>query len=81
MTDLNEAQTKAAATYNAAADLFDHPINTFWDRFGRNTINRLGLKPGSLVLDVCSGSGASALPAAEKVELPGKLLASTWLKI
>jgi ubiquinone/menaquinone biosynthesis C-methylase UbiE len=61
MTDLNEAKTKAAATYNAASDLFDHPANTFWDRFGRNTINRLDLKPGALVLDVCCGSGASSL--------------------
>ncbi|MGR9087283.1 MAG: class I SAM-dependent methyltransferase [Gammaproteobacteria bacterium] len=67
MKDLNEAKAKAAAAYNAASDLFDHPANTFWDRFGRNTINRLGLKPGALVLDVCSGSGASALPAAEQV--------------
>jgi len=74
MTNLNEAQTKAAATYNAAADLFDHPINTFWDRFGRNTINRLDLKPGSLVLDVCCGSGASALPAAMQVGTAGQVI-------
>jgi ubiquinone/menaquinone biosynthesis C-methylase UbiE len=67
MTDLNEAKAKAAATYNVASDLFDHPANTFWDRFGRNTINRLDLKPGALVLDVCCGSGASALPAAKVV--------------
>jgi ubiquinone/menaquinone biosynthesis C-methylase UbiE len=74
MTDINEAQTKAAVTYNAAADLFDHPVNTFWDRFGRNTINRLDLKPGSVVLDVCSGSGASALPAAEQVGSTGQVI-------
>lgn len=67
MTDLHAAKAKAAATYDAAADLFDHPANTFWDWFGRNTINKLDLKPGSLVLDVCCGSGASALPAAEQV--------------
>lgn len=65
MANINEI--KAAATYDAAADLFDHPANVFWDRFGRSTINRLDLKPGALVLDVCCGSGASALPAAEAV--------------
>lgn len=74
MTDLNEAQAKAAAAYNAASDLFDHPVNTFWDRFGRNTIKRLDLKPGASVLDVCSGSGASALPAAAQVGPAGRVV-------
>jgi hypothetical protein len=35
MTPLDEAKKKAAATYNAAADYFDHPANSFWERFGR----------------------------------------------
>lgn len=74
MTDINTAQTKAAATYNAAADYFDHPVNTFWDRFGRNTIHMLDLKPGAWVLDVCCGSGASALPAAEQAGATGKVI-------
>lgn len=74
MTDLNTAQTRATATYNAAADCFDHPVNTFWDRFGRNTIHMLDLKPGALVLDVCCGSGASALPAAEQVGAAGQVI-------
>lgn len=38
MTDLKEAQTKVAVAYDAAADLFDHPVNTFWDRFGLNNV-------------------------------------------
>jgi ubiquinone/menaquinone biosynthesis C-methylase UbiE len=74
MTDLNETKAKAAAAYNAASDLFDHPANTFWDRFGRNTINRLDLKSGASVLDVCCGSGASALPAAEQVGHAGHVV-------
>ena len=59
--------TKAANTYNAAADFYDDPANSFWERFGRKTAERLHLRPGSRVLDVCCGSGASALPAAEIV--------------
>lgn len=74
MNDLNEAKAKAAAAYNAASDLFDHPVNTFWDRFGRNTIDRLDLKPDASVLDVCCGSGASALPAAERVGDNGRVI-------
>ena len=59
------AKLKAASTYNAAADHFDDGPLAFWDRYGRGTIERLRLKPGSVVLDVGCGSGASAIPAAE----------------
>jgi ubiquinone/menaquinone biosynthesis C-methylase UbiE len=69
----NEAQAKAAATYNAAADSYDEPANSFWGRFGKSTVERLGLRPGERVLDVCCGSGASAIPAAERVGPGGSL--------
>jgi len=71
---LDEAKAKAAATYNAAADSYDEPANAFWERFGRRTIERLRLAHGSRVLDVCCGSGASALPAAEAVGPEGSVL-------
>lgn len=74
MHDLEAAKARAAAAYNAAADLFDHPANTFWDRFGRSTIDRLSLRPGQTVLDVCCGSGASALPAAVAVGAEGRVI-------
>lgn len=70
----NEAQAKAAATYNAASDSYDDPANTFWDRFGRATIARLRLAEGARVLDVCSGAGASAIPAAEAVGSRGRVV-------
>jgi ubiquinone/menaquinone biosynthesis C-methylase UbiE len=65
MTNDNRAKTVAA--YDAAADFYDDPANSFWERFGRRTIERLGLREGDRVLDVCCGSGASAIPAAETV--------------
>lgn len=69
------ANQKAASAYNAAAELFDHPANTFWNRFGQGTIERLDLREGDKVLDVCSGTGASALPAARKVGSDGRVVA------
>lgn len=71
----DEARAKAAAAYNAASDHYDEPALSFWDRHGRRTLERLSLQPGARVLDVCSGSGASALPAADLVAPDGHVLA------
>jgi ubiquinone/menaquinone biosynthesis C-methylase UbiE len=68
------AQDRAAFTYNAAADLFDASPLGFWDYFGRRTIELASLPSGSRVLDVCCGTGASALPAAEAVGPKGKVI-------
>lgn len=73
-TPADQARARAKTTYNAAADTYDDPANSFWERFGRKTVERLGLQPGDRVLDVCCGSGASALPAAEIVGPTGSVL-------
>jgi len=69
-----EAKQRAATTYNAAADVYDDPANSFWERFGSRTVARLQLAPGSNVLDVCCGSGASAIPAAAAVGDKGSVV-------
>lgn len=74
MTPPDDPRPHVAATYNAAADSYDDAMNSFWDRFGRGTVERLNLAPGARVLDVCCGSGASALPAAERVGATGHVL-------
>ena len=68
------AQDRAAFTYNAAADFFDASPLGFWDYFGRRTIELASLPSGSRVLDVCCGTGASALPAAEAVGPTGNVI-------
>jgi ubiquinone/menaquinone biosynthesis C-methylase UbiE len=72
---LEAAKLKAEKTYNAAADMFDAEPLGFWDRYGRGTVERLKLKRGAHVLDVCCGSGASALPAARAVGSAGTVIA------
>jgi len=70
----NDAQRRAAFTYNAAADFYDASPLGFWNYFGRKTIELLWLQNGSRVLDACCGAGASALPAAEFVGRKGKVI-------
>lgn len=62
------------ATFNAAAEFFDDPELGFWDRCGVRTVEQLDLKPGDRVVDACCGTGASAIPAAERVGPQGQVL-------
>jgi ubiquinone/menaquinone biosynthesis C-methylase UbiE len=68
------AQARAAFTYNAAADFYDASPLGFWDYFGRRTIELLSLPIGSRILDVCCGAGASALPAARAAGPTGAVI-------
>lgn len=72
---LEAAKLKAEKTYNAAADNYDAAPLAFWDRYGLRTVERLKLRIGAHVLDVCCGAGASALPAAQAVGSEGMVVA------
>jgi len=60
-----------ARTYDLAADHFDQL--PFWHVFGARTVARLALPRGGRVVDLCCGSGASALPAARAVGPTGQV--------
>jgi ubiquinone/menaquinone biosynthesis C-methylase UbiE len=63
---------RVAATYNAAADSFD--ALSFWQYYGEQSAARAQLRAGEIVLDVCSGTGASAIPAARAVGPMGRVI-------
>jgi ubiquinone/menaquinone biosynthesis C-methylase UbiE len=63
MTSSNDARF----SYDAASEHFDDAPLRFWTRYGERTVAQLELRPGARVLDVCSGTGGSALPAARAV--------------
>ncbi len=71
----SEQAQRTARTYGAAADHYQRDALSFWDRFGAATVSRLPLVPGGTVLDLCCGTGASALPAARAVGSSGHVLA------
>ncbi len=64
---------------HADAEIFETTAGfdrvTFWRRFGGQAVERLGLRTGDRVLDVCCGTGASALPAAREVGPTGEVVA------
>lgn len=74
MSDKEEAIARSQAVFNAASDYFDAPALSFWNLFGQATVDKLFLKGGERVLDVCCGSGASAIPAALAVGSKGSVL-------
>ena len=69
-----QALEKIRSTYHAAADSYDQVPLAFWDVIGRATIARASLRAGHHVLDVCCGSGASAIPAALAVGTDGRVV-------
>lgn len=75
ITEDSSMKAVTAATYATAVDHFDDPALSFWDRFGRRTLDRVSLRPGERVLDACCGTGASALPAAHRVRPGGTVVA------
>jgi SAM-dependent methyltransferase len=75
MSTASRPQEALERTYNAAAEQFDLPPLSFWDRYGRRSVERLALQPGMQVLDACCGMGASAIPAAEQVGSTGHVIA------
>ena len=74
LKEMSDVKAIAALTYNTAADLYDAPALSFWDRIGRHTVHQLSPQPGACVLDACCGSGSSAIPAALTVGPSGRVL-------
>ncbi|MEO8594476.1 MAG: class I SAM-dependent methyltransferase [Candidatus Solibacter sp.] len=69
------SKQQIAAAFTAAADHHDAPALRFFTTFGERTVARAVLQPGEYVLDVCSGAGTTAIPAASAVAPSGRVIA------
>ena len=56
-----------AGTFNSTSSDFDSVTPLVWGPAGQSLAFALALRAGDAVLDVCAGTGASALPAAQAV--------------
>jgi len=74
--DATEADTaeRTRGVFDAAAAYFDDPALSFFVRFGARSVEHAALHRGECVLDVCCGSGSSAVPAAHAVAPGGSVL-------
>jgi SAM-dependent methyltransferase len=59
--------------FNAARTAFARVTPLVWGPAGQALIFQLQLRPGDFVLDVCSGTGTSAIPAAMSVGPHGRV--------
>lgn len=66
---------RLAAIFNSTSPDFDALTPTVWGPAAVGLIEAVGLRPGERVLDVCAGTGASALPAARTVGDSGSVVA------
>lgn len=69
-----EQKARIRWLYNTTADHFDDPPLNFWNTCGARSVEVAGVQPGQIILDVCCGSGASAIPAAERVGKAGRVI-------
>jgi len=67
-------KAQIAAAYNAALDRYGEHAIAHRDYFGRRLAEAAELRPGDYVLDVCCGTGSSALPAARAVGAGGRVI-------
>lgn len=65
--------TSVKQAFDSAGRLFEAPQLSFFPYFGRRSVEVLKVGPGESVLDVCCGTGSSAIVAAKAVGPTGSV--------
>jgi ubiquinone/menaquinone biosynthesis C-methylase UbiE len=65
--ELNEHKRRVRSVYNLAAPGYDKPAVRFFPIVAERLVEHTRLTPGEKVLDVATGTGAAAIPAARAV--------------
>ena len=71
----DEIKEKVKDLFDQVASLYDNPAMRFFPFCGDRMISHLQPKPGFKVLDIATGTGAVALPAAQAIAPTGRVQA------
>ena len=74
MTD-HAAGSRLVGLFNSIGTDFDALRPSLWGPAGQALVDELDIRPGERILDICSGTGASALPAARATGPAGTVVA------
>ncbi|MDJ0954989.1 MAG: methyltransferase domain-containing protein [Acidimicrobiia bacterium] len=69
-----EAKQAMAGVFSRAAPHYDRVVTSFFDRLGTDLVDFVGLGPGTQVLDVACGRGATVFPASARVGEEGRVV-------
>ncbi|WP_395575635.1 class I SAM-dependent methyltransferase [Streptomyces sp. BK79] len=64
---MSESSPNIGSVFDEGAEGFTAWTPLLWDPIGAATVERVGVRPGDRVLDVCCGNGSAALPAGRAV--------------
>lgn len=72
--NLSEHKQRVATVYNLASAGYDQPAVRFFSRCATRLVELAHIQPGSSILDVGTGTGAAALPAAQQAGPSGHVV-------
>src|SRR5574341_1112052 len=71
---LSEQKQRVASVYNLASSGYDKPAVRFFPQVASRLVELANIRPGSVVLDAATGTGAAAIAASAKAGPTGQVI-------